>query len=337
MTAAATFTDGITLMDQKLTTPQQEALLTVCLMAAFADGDKDDTERELIKKMAASVLDEGLDAPAIYQNVIFQRIALGSAAAPLAGGPAARLAYEMAVGVCEADHVLTPPEKDFLAQLRSHLGLDARTVETVEAAAEEFAIAPVPEAGPVIAVAPSAAASGAETDAATASMVLNYAILNGALELLPESLATMAVIPLQVKMVYRIGRSHGVELDRGHIKEFAAAAGIGLTSQVVEGFARKLLKGVLGKKGLVARTADQLTSSTFAFASTYALGYAADAYYRGGRTMSTAQLKELFESVSARGKQLFDQYLPAIQEKASGLDMSKVLAEVRSGGAPGAP
>ena len=126
-------------MDQKLTTPQQEALLTVCLMAAFADGDKDDTERELIKKMATSVLDEGLDAPAIYQNVIFQRIALGSAAAPLAGGPAARLAYEMAVGVCEADDVLTPPEKEFLAQLRSHLGLDARTAETVEAEMEELA------------------------------------------------------------------------------------------------------------------------------------------------------------------------------------------------------
>ena len=322
-------------MDQKLTTPQQEALLTVCLMAAFADGDKDDTERELIKKMATSVLDEGLDAPAIYQNVIFQRIALGSAAAPLAGGPAARLAYEMAVGVCEADDILTPPEKEFLAQLRSHLALDARTVETVEAEAEELAIVPVAEAAPVTAAAPPAPSDGGP-DPATASMILNYAILNGALELLPESLATMAVIPLQIKMVYRIGRSHGVELDRGHIKEFAAAAGIGLTSQVVEGFARKLIKGVLGKRGLVARTADQLTSSAFSFASTYALGYAADAYYRGGRTMSTAQLKELFNSVSGRGKELFDQYLPAIKEEASGLDMSKVLAEVRSSGAPAA-
>jgi len=323
-------------MDQRLTTPQQEALLTVCLMAAFADGDKDDTERELIKKMATSVLDEGLDAPAIYQNVIFQRIALGSAAAPLAGGPAARLAYEMAVGVCEADDVLTPPEKEFLAQLRSHLGLDARTAETVEAEAEELAIVPVAEAAPAV-VSPPAAASETGPDPTNASMILNYAILNGALELLPESLATMAVIPLQIKMVYRIGRSHGAELDRGHIKEFAAAAGIGLTSQVVEGFARKLVRGVLGKRGLVARTADQLTSSAFSFASTYALGYAADAYYRGGRTMSTAQLKELFSSVSARGKELYDQYLPAIKEKASGLDMSKVLAEVRSSGAPTAP
>ena len=324
-------------MEQKLTTPQQEALLTVCLMAAFADGDKDDAERELIKKMATSVLDEGLDAPAIYQNVIFQRIALGSAAAPLAGGPAARLAYEMAVGVCEADDILTPPEKDFLGKLRSHLGLDARTAQIVEATAEELAIAPVPEAGAPVAASAPDPQGGEAPDPATASMILNYAILNAAVELLPESLATMAVVPLQVKMVYRIGRRHGVELDRGHIKEFAATVGIGLTSQVVEGFARKLIKGVLGKRGLVARTADQLTSSAFSFASTYALGYAADAYYRGGRTMSTAQLKELFNSVSARGKDLYDQYLPAIKEKASGLDMAKVLAEVKSTAAPTAP
>ena len=46
------------------------------------------------------------------------------------------------------------------------------------------------------------------------SVILNYAILNGALELLPDTLASMAIIPLQMKMVYRIGKSYGYELDR---------------------------------------------------------------------------------------------------------------------------
>ncbi|MCK7498350.1 MAG: hypothetical protein MZW92_52755 [Comamonadaceae bacterium] len=55
-------------------------------------------------------------------------------------------------------------------------------------------------------------------------MILNYAILNGALELLPDSLASMAIIPLQMKMVYRIGKSYGYELDRGHVKDFLATA-----------------------------------------------------------------------------------------------------------------
>ena len=71
--------------------------------------------------------------------------------------------------------------------------------------------------------------------------------MNGALELLPQSWASMAIIPLQIKMVYGIGRVHGVTLDQGHIKEFIAAAGVGLTSQYLEQFGRKLLGGLLGK------------------------------------------------------------------------------------------
>lgn len=47
----------------------------------------------------------------------------------------------------------------------------------------------------------------------------------------------------------RIGKAHGCELDRGHIKELLGVAGVGLTSQVVEGYARKLLGGLLGKVG----------------------------------------------------------------------------------------
>ena len=62
----------------------------------------------------------------------------------------------------------------------------------------------------------------------------------------PQSLASMAIIPLQMKMVYRIGKAHGFELDRGHIKDLLATLGVGLTSQYVEQFGRKLLGGLLG-------------------------------------------------------------------------------------------
>jgi len=78
-------------------------------------------------------------------------------------------------------------------------------------------------------------------------MIIRYAILNGALELLPENLATMAIVPLQMKMVYRIGKAHGAELDRSSIRESLATAGLGLGSQMLEGFARKWIGG-LGKK-----------------------------------------------------------------------------------------
>jgi uncharacterized protein (DUF697 family) len=133
--------------------------------------------------------------------------------------------------------------------------------------------------GPVVAAVPSV--SAAELD----KSILNYAMLNGALELLPQSWASMAIIPLQVKMVYGIGKAHGVELDQGHIKEFIAAAGVGLTSQYLEQFGRKLLGGLLGKVAgkTVGKLGGAATGMAFSFATTYALGQVAKRYYGGGR------------------------------------------------------
>lgn len=315
-------------MTPSLTTAQEEGILTVCLMAAFADGANSDAERGEIKKIADSVLGGGVHAAALYQDVLLGRVDMASAVAPLLGSPAAALAYEMAVCVCDADDATSPPERDFLGRLRTALQLDPGAAERTGAEVDSVALAPV--APPPLPSAPSAPADRPEAG----GMILNYAILNGALELLPETLATMAIIPMQMKMVYRVGKLHGVELDRGHIKEFAAAAGVGLTSQVVEGFARKLLGGVFGRKGMARRVAEQATSSAFSFASTYALGHVADLYYAGGRRMGTAELKGLFDTTVARARGLHDQYLPQIRQKAAGLDLGKVLAEVRSGGTP---
>jgi uncharacterized protein (DUF697 family)/tellurite resistance protein len=291
-------------------------------MAAFADGANSETERAELKRMAETVLGDKLHAASLYQNVLLGRTTRASAAAALAGGPAAQLAYEMAACVCEADDAVSEPEKRFLADLRSELGLNAENVVAVTAAAGQLATAPLTP--PPLPATPPATG-------ATEKLILNYALLNGALELLPESLATMAIIPMQMKMVYRVGLSHGVQLDRGHIKEFAATAGLGLTSQVVEGFARKLLAGVFGKKGMVKNMADQVTSSAFSFASTYALGQVADRYYAGGRSMTTAELKSLFDATVAKARGLHAQYLPQIQEKAANLDLGQLIAEVRSG------
>lgn len=309
-------------MSTTLEPTQQEAIFSLCLMAAFADGANSETERGELKRMAETVLGDKLHAAAVYQNVLLGRTSMASAATALAGGPAAPLAYEMAACVCEADDTVCDAEKQFLTELRRQLGLKAEKEPARPEGAEELTPPPLP--------------SSPATAEATDKLILNYALLNGALEFLPESLATMAIIPMQMKMVYRVGQSHGVQLDRGHIKEFAATAGLGLTSQVVEGFARKLLAGVFGKKGLAKSMADQVTSSAFSFASTYALGRVADRYYAGGRTMTTAELKSLFDTTVAQARGLHQQYLPQIQEKAASLDLGRLIAEVRSGqDAPG--
>jgi len=163
-------------------------------------------------------------------------------------------------------------------------------------------------------------------------MILNYAILNGALELLPDSLASMAIIPLQMKMVYRIGRSYGFELDRGHIGEFLATAGVGMASQYVEQVGVRLLGNVLGRGllgGLLGGVAKQAASSGFSFATTYALGRLAVRYYAGGRTFSTQVLKDTYTGLLEEAKGLQGRYLPAIQEKARTIDVAQVLQDIR--------
>jgi uncharacterized protein (DUF697 family) len=169
--------------------------------------------------------------------------------------------------------------------------------------------------------------SAAELD----KSILNYAILNGALELLPQSWASMAIIPLQVKMVYGIGKSHGVELDQGHIKEFIAAAGVGLTSQYLEQFGRKLLGGLLGKVAgkTVGKLGSAATGMAFSFATTYALGQVARRYYAGGRTMSSELLRDSFQNLLGPAKQMQAQYLPQIQQKAATLDVGQIMDMVR--------
>jgi len=351
-----------------VTPSETQAIVTLSLMAAFADGAKHEREREEIRRIAESLSQaDGVHLPSLVQDVLMKRVTLSSAAAALATPESRQLAYEMAVCVCDADGAQSAAERVFLNELRAALALDALAAGQFAQQAEAIASAPLageasapaindgPDAAPrtagaasavaagasavVVASAPSAgpwptaAPAGAVNSAELDQAILNAAILNGALELLPETLSTMAIIPLQMKLVYRIGKAHGYELDSGHVKDFLATAGVGLTSQYLEQAGRKLLGGLLGKigGGLLGGVGRQAVSSGLSFVTTYALGHVAVRYYAGGRTLSTAMLKEAYEKMAQEAQGLQGRYLPAMQEKARSLDAGKVLAMVRGG------
>jgi uncharacterized protein (DUF697 family)/tellurite resistance protein len=313
---------------------EQRALLAIALLAAFADGQKHDRERDEIRRIAESLAGEAgtPDLARIYQDVLLKRLRLEAAAAALTDTGERQLAYELAVGVCEADGGLSAGERGFLDELKILLRLDAAPAERIEDEADaivELSQAAAPAAVPGPVVAPQPNLSDAEID----NSILNYSLLNGALELLPQSWASMAIIPLQIKMVYGIGKAHGVSLDQGHIKEFIAAAGVGLTSQYLEQFGRKLLGGLLGKAAgkTFGKVGSAATGMAFSFATTYALGQLAKRYYAGGRRMDTALLRETFQNLLGPAKQMQSQYLPQIRQQAETLDMGRVMAMVRGG------
>ena len=324
-----------------MTPEQQKSILAIALFAAFADGNKDDREREEIRRIADSLSNEAsaIDLPRLYQDVLLKRLSLNTACATLNDEGMRQFAYEMAVCVCEADGHIGDTERDFLNELKQSLQIGSTQTNAIEgelnpvigmadlAAPATVANAQGSSGTPAPQQAKVANVSSAELD----KSILNYALLNGALELLPQSWASMAIIPLQIKMVYGLGKAHGVELDQGHIKEFIAAAGVGLTSQYLEQFGRKLLGGLLGKAAGKAfgKLGSTATGMAFSFATTYALGQVAKSYYASGRTMSTALLRETFESLLGPAKQMQAQYLPQIQQKASTLDMSQVMSMIK--------
>ena len=316
-----------------MTPEQQEALLSIALLAAFADGSKADAEREEIRRIAESLSTEA-NAPnltRLYQDVLLKRIKLDAAVQKLSDASHRQLAYEMAVCVCDADGQQTGAERSFLADLRQQLALDPAQTRAFEAQAAALAEVDLPDTALPVPSPAMAALPPTANEAELDRSILNHALVNGALELLPQSWASMAIVPLQVKMVYGIGQAHGVTLDQGHIKEFIAAAGVGLTSQYLEQFGRKLLGGLLGK--LAGKTIGHIgsagTGMAFSFATTYALGQLAKRYYAGGRVMNTALLRETYQGLLEPAKKMQTDYLPQIRQKAATLDVGQIMAMVR--------
>ena len=334
-------------------TPQDSrSIVTLCLMAAFVDGEKHARERDEVRRIAEGLAQAG-ELSGLYQDVLMKRVALADAVAGLQSPEARQLAYEMAVCVCDADGARSGPEQAFLAELQQALGLEAgpaarfdrqaqavadaplagnAEVEAMLSSIEPTGAGPVPVPASLPATTPTPAAARVD-EAALDAQILKASILNGALELLPETLSTLAIIPLQMKLVYGIGKAHGYELDKGHVKDFLATVGVGLTSQYLEQAGRKLLGGLLGKVGggLLRGMGRQAVSSGMSFASTYALGHVAKRYYAGGRQLSAQTLKDAFAGVVQEAQGLQTRYLPDMQAQARTLDAGKVLALVRGG------
>jgi uncharacterized protein (DUF697 family)/tellurite resistance protein len=298
---------------------EQKAVISICILAAYADGSQSDSERQEVQQIAERFQQQQALLAASYQELLSQKPPLASVAQTLQSLETRNLAYEMAVCVCHADGALTDDEQRFLSELRTELRLAPEGTAAVDRHVGELVAAQPPL------LAPAALPRSADKEAD--DLILNSAIFAGALELLPQSLATMAIIPVQMRMVYRIGQQHGFQLDRGHIKDFLATVGVGITSQVVEGFARRLVGNLTRKIGgrLIGGLATTATGSAVAFGTTYALGQLAKRYYASGRTLTSAQLQEVFSSLLNEGNALQNRYTAQIGDKSRQIHMGDLL------------
>ncbi|HEX8876593.1 MAG TPA: TerB family tellurite resistance protein [Phycisphaerales bacterium] len=320
------------------------ALTALTVFAAFADGAKSDAERAKVRELL-----EGLgnaSTSEAVRRVLLKQTTVASEASALTSDAWRQLAWESALAVCEADGKTSPAERAFLDELAAALGRspsEARSeIDQADAITEGVRNDAVLASAPMLPVLARREASPASPppidprDESVDGSVLRYAILTAAVELLPQNLATLAIIPLQTKMVYGIGTTYGHTLGASSIKEFLATIGIGMTGQVVEQYARKVLGkfagGLLGGSlGGIGRTATSWgTGPVLTFATTYAIGMVAKQYYRGGRQIGSIDLRSLFESESRRARSLYEQYEPQVRETAARTNPGELLRSLRA-------
>ena len=294
----------------------------IALMAAMADGQiTPDEQRELASvatRLGVPAATIALDQPAAARQGI------GVLAASLSDADARRSAYEVALAVCSVDGMPNPREQAFLSALHGALGLGPAATHEFEDQLRALSAAPLAGTPPDV--------SGS-TDAGLDERILKQAMLTGALELLPDRLANLAILPLQLRLVYEVGQRYGQQLDVNQVKDLAGTFGLGAAAQMVEGMVRKVLggvaSGVLG--GLLGGATGVAAGAAVTFAATYALGHAAKQYYAQGRKLSAEDLRGLFSRFQDEAKSLLPQVQGQIQSLAQQVRLPDVLAQIRSG------
>lgn len=297
-----------------MNTRDTQTIIALAALAANADGALRQEERVSLLS-AAERLGMAGDDPRLH-GAIEGSGDVAQLAHSLSDDAARIAAYDVAAAVCHADGAPNARESAFLAALSRGLGAvapDADAAAAMGAAARAASIAPAGRTG-----------SDIET------FILDQAMLAGAAELLPHRFAAMAILPLQLRMVYTIGQRRGQPLDMDQAKDLVAVLGIGAMGHALEGVVRGVLgdvgRGLLG--GLLGSATGAAAGVAVTFATTYALGHAAEQYYAHGRSLDTADLKALFTRFQGEANTVFPRVEARIRELASSNSLDSLLKGV---------
>lgn len=289
-------------------------IIALAALAANADGTLDQQERVSIMS-AAEHLGLSADDPMLH-GVMNGGGDVAQLAHALSSDEARVAAYDVAAAVCHADGVPNARESAFLAALSRELG----------------AVAASPDAASTMGAAAQAAstppAAGAAGDLDT--FILDQAMLAGAAELLPHRFSALAILPLQLRMVYQIGQRHGQQFDMSQAKDLVAVLGIGAMGHTLEGVVRGVLgsvgRGLLG--GLLGAATGAAAGVAVTFATTYALGHAAEQYYAQGRSLSASDLRALFARFQGDAGTVYPRVEARIRELAAGSNLQSMLGNL---------
>ena len=287
-----------------MNTTDHAPLIAIAMLAARADGSSGSAEQRAVDAVIAKI--GSPDVSRLAEQVEAGQLKVADLAARLSDDEARQTAYDGALAICNADGAANAAELAFLEELRGTLGIAA------PAPAAEVHSGPPPQ-GPLD------------------DFILQQAILTGALEILPDRLATIAILPLQLRLVYQIGQRHGQRLDMNQVKDLAATLGLGAAAQAMEGVAMKILGGLAGGLlgGLVGGATRVATGAAVTFAASYALGHVADQYYKQGRQLSQNDLKALFDRFQQDARTIYPRIEQQVRTQSAGLNLQSLMAGLR--------
>jgi uncharacterized membrane protein YebE (DUF533 family) len=302
-----------------MNTTDHAPLIAFAMLAARADGRTDSSEQKAVDAVVARTGNP--DVTRLAEQVTKGQLRVADLASRLSDEEARRVAYEGALAIVNSDGVATESETAFLEELRTALGLSAASVAELRRTAHALADAPVTEVH-----------IGTPPAGALDEFILQQAILTGALEVLPDQLATIAVLPLQLRLVYQIGQRHGQRLDVNQVKDLAATLGLGAAAQGMESVVMKLAGGLVGGLlgGLAGGATRVATGAVVTFAATYALGHTADQYYKQGRSLSVNDLRALFDRFQQDAKTIYPRVEQQIRAQSSTLNLQSLLGGLRT-------
>lgn len=316
-----------------MTEQDAETIIALAAVAAMADGRHDASELSAIEEAARRFGVSSADR--VIQQAATGQLQAADLAQRLSDDEARQTAYDVALAICNANGPSSSQEDDFLRRLATSLALDATIASAAasRAKAEASSIASSPFSAPPP---PLGAVTGTVTDSTGANFsalddhILDQAILTAALELLPDRLANIGILPLQMRLVRHVGQQHGQQMDANQIKDLVATFGLGAAAQVMESVVRKAFGGIAGGLlgGLLGGAAGTAAGGAVTFASTYALGHAAEQYYAQGRSLSTGDMKALFARFQKEAQTIYPKVQERITQRARGTNLSSLMRSI---------
>jgi uncharacterized protein (DUF697 family)/uncharacterized tellurite resistance protein B-like protein len=274
-----------------------EGLAAIRLLVCMAKADgvlKPDERYNLEDALAGVVLPEGLTIAKLLDETN-EPAALAKAVVSSEGRD---YAYASVYALAYCDRELAEPEARILKTLRDLWNIQPDEEKALASALELRGLSESAVQASVV------KAEAAAREAEFNSLLTRYALVTALTGAIPVPLVPdLMVVPIQVKMVYDVAALFGRKTDKKTVQLMFETLGVGTGARIGISALCKLVPGW-----------GSVVGAASSFATTWALGRVAWAYFDSDGARSIESLKDLYQAEHRRGKDEYQKHKAALDE-----------------------